>query len=172
MPAPAAGEPPAAAVSARAYLSLGANLGDRRAALEGGLAALETGGARIVRRSSLYETAPVGKTDQRPFLNIAVEVDTALGPHALLALCRRVEDAFGRTRAERWGPRTLDIDILLYDGRTVATPELTVPHPRMTERRFVLEPLLEIAPQAVLPDGRRLQPFLAAVAGQDVRRVS
>lgn len=159
-------------MSARAYLSLGANLGDRRAAIEGGLAALHGGGAAVVRRSSFYETAPVGKTDQPPFLNIAAEVATDLDPHALLALCRRVEDSFGRTRSERWGPRTLDIDVLLYDGRTVAAPELTIPHPRMTERRFVLEPLLEIAPDAALPDGRRLQPFLADVADQDVRRVA
>jgi 2-amino-4-hydroxy-6-hydroxymethyldihydropteridine diphosphokinase len=113
----------------------------------------------------------VGTTSQPPFLNIAVEVATDLDPRALLDLCLRVEDSFGRTRIERWGPRTLDVDVLLYDDRVVATPELTIPHPRLTERRFVLEPLLEIAPQAALPDGRVLRPFLAAVRDQDVRRL-
>jgi 2-amino-4-hydroxy-6-hydroxymethyldihydropteridine diphosphokinase len=159
-------------MSARAYLSLGANVGDRRVAIEGGLAALHAGGAPVVRRSSFYETAPVGKTDQGPFLNIAVEVATDLAPHDLLSLCLRVEDALGRIRIERWGPRTLDIDVLLYDGGAVATPDLTIPHPRMTERRFVLEPLLEIAPDAALPDGRRLDAFLAAVRDQAVRRLA
>lgn len=158
-------------MSARAYLSLGGNMGHRRAAIEGALAALHAGGAKVIRRSSFYETAPVGKTDQPSFLNIAVEVATDLEPHDLLALCLRIEDSFGRTRMERWGPRTLDIDLLLYDGRTVATLDLTIPHPRMTERRFVLEPLLEIAPDAALPDGRPLRSFLDGVAGQDVRRV-
>ena len=157
-------------MSARAYLSLGANVGHTRAALEGALAALHAGGAKVVRRSSFYETAPVGKTDQPSFLNIAVEVATDLDPHDLLALCLRIEDSFGRTRLERWGPRTLDIDLLLYDDMTLSTPDLTLPHPRMTERRFVLEPLLEIAPDAALPDGRRLATFLADVADQDVRR--
>jgi len=158
-------------MSGRAFLSLGANLGDRKATIGAALHALQEGAARIVRRSSFYETAPVGKTDQPWFLNMAVEVETALSPQDLLALCQRVEHALGRVRTERWGPRPIDIDILLYDGLTAASPELTIPHPRMTERRFVLVSLLEIAPDAALPDGRRLQPFLERVSDQDVRRV-
>ncbi|HXF82889.1 MAG TPA: 2-amino-4-hydroxy-6-hydroxymethyldihydropteridine diphosphokinase [bacterium] len=158
-------------MSARAFLSLGGNLGDRRATIEGALAALDRGGATVVRRSAFYETAPWGKTDQPDFLNIVVEVRTDLLPHDLLALCRRVEQAFGRTRAERWGPRTLDVDILLYDAAVLAGPELILPHPHLTERRFVLEPLLELEPHAALPDGRPLRPFLQAVSGQVVRRL-
>lgn len=156
---------------AQAFLSLGSNLGDRREALQAALRALERRGARVVRRSSLYETAPVGLTDQPAFLNLAVEVATDLTPDELLAACRRVEDDLGRVRRERWGPRTVDIDILLYDRRTVQTADLEIPHPRITERRFVLEPLLEIAPEAALPDGRRLDTLLPHVADQDVRRV-
>jgi len=158
-------------MSASAFLSLGSNLGDRRAALRAALDALERGGARVVRRSSLYETAPVGKTDQPPFLNLAVEVETRLSPAELLALCQAVEHAGGRVRRERWGPRTLDIDILLYDRLTVQTPSLAIPHPELTRRRFVLAPLLEIAPAAALPDGTPLRAFAASVADQDVRRV-
>ena len=158
-------------MSGRAFLSLGANLGDRKATIGAALHALQEGGARMMRRSSFYETAPVGKTDQPWFLNMAVEVETALSPRDLLALCQRVEHALGRVRTERWGPRPIDIDILLYDGLTAASPELVLPRPRMTERAFVLLPLLEIAPDATLPDGRRLQPFLERVSDQDVRRV-
>lgn len=156
---------------ARVFLSLGSNLGDRRAMLRSALLALEREGLRIVRRSSLYETAPVGVTGQPPFLNQAVEVETDLAPEDLLAVCQRIEGALGRVRRERWGPRTVDIDILLYDRRVVHTGSLQIPHPRLTTRRFALEPLLEIAPDAALPDGRRLHTFHPAVAAQDVRRV-
>lgn len=158
-------------MSGRAFLSLGANLGDRKATIGAALHALEEGGARMIRRSSFYETAPVGKTDQPWFLNMAVEVESALSPRDLLALCERVEHALGRVRTERWGPRPIDIDILMYDGVATATPELVLPHPRMTERAFVLLPLLEIAPDATLPDGRPVRAFLDNVSDQDVRRV-
>ena len=158
-------------MSARAFLSLGANLGDRKATIEAALQALERGGGKVVRRSSWYETAPVGKTDQPWFLNLVVEVETPLSADDLLARCQRVERNLGRVRTERWGPRTIDIDILLYDGLAMTSPHLTIPHPRMTERRFVLLPLLEIAPDAALPDGSRLRPFLEDVAEQDVRRL-
>lgn len=156
----------------QAFLSLGSNLGDRREALQAALLGLERRGVRVVRRSSLYETAPIGVTDQPPFLNLAVEVATDLTPEELLAACRRVEDDLGRVRQERWGPRTVDIDILLYDRRTVRTADLEIPHPRLTERRFVLVPLLEIAPEAALPDGRSLRTVLPRLADQDVRRVA
>lgn len=158
-------------MSARAFLSLGSNLGDRKATLMAALDALDRGGARIVRRSSFHETAPVGKTDQPRFLNLVAEVATDLAPADLLALCQSAERDLGRVRAERWGPRTVDIDILLYDRLAMQTPSLTIPHPEMTRRRFVLVSLLEIAPDATLTDGRRLDAFLGDVADQDVRRV-
>ena len=157
---------------ARAFLSLGSNRGDRRSTLEAALRALEVAGdVRIIRRSSLYETAPVGKADQPEFYNLVIEVQTALDPGELLDRCQEVERAFGRVRQERWGPRTLDLDLLLYDRRAVHTERLTVPHPEMLRRRFVLEPLLEIAPDAVLPDGALIAPHLAGVADQAVRRL-
>lgn len=157
---------------ARAFLSLGSNLGDRAEALEAALRAVEApGDVRIVRRSSLYETAPMGKTDQANFYNLVVEVETALSPGALLDRCQEIERALGRVRDGRWGPRTVDVDILLYDRRTVRTEHLTVPHPEMLRRRFVLEPLLEIAPDAALPDGAPVAPHLAWVRDQVVRRL-
>jgi len=159
-------------MSGRAFLSLGSNLGNREEMIDAALRALEEGGAAVVRRSSRYDAAPVGKTDQPRFLNLVAEVETALPPEGLLALCQRVERALGRVRTERWGPRTIDIDILMYSGVAIATPDLVLPHPRLTERAFVLRPLLEIAPEAALPDGRPLRDFLRRVAHQDVSRVT
>lgn len=157
---------------ARAFLSLGSNLGDRASTLEAALRDLEASGdVRILRRSSLYETAPVGKTDQPEFYNLVAEVETALDPAALLERCQAVERALGRVRTERWGPRTVDVDILLYGAETVRTARLIVPHPELLRRRFVLEPLLEIAPEAALPDGTPVAPHLARVAEQAVRRL-
>jgi 2-amino-4-hydroxy-6-hydroxymethyldihydropteridine diphosphokinase len=158
---------------ARVFLSLGSNLGDRRATLQNALNQLEaTAHLRVIRRSSLYETAPIGKTDQPRFLNLVVEVETALPPETLLDVLQELEAAFGRTRTIRWGPRTLDIDILLYGEATIRTPRLVVPHPEMTRRRFVIEPLLEIAPDLILPDGRPVPEVLTTVLDQDVRRAS
>jgi 2-amino-4-hydroxy-6-hydroxymethyldihydropteridine diphosphokinase len=128
----------------RAFLALGSNLGDRRRHLDGAVTAL---GERVVRASAVYETEPVGGPDgQGPYLNMVVEVDTDLDPHALLDLCHDLEAAAGRVRAERWGPRTLDVDILWVEGVTVDEPDLQIPHPRMRGRRFVMAPLAEIAP--------------------------
>ncbi len=156
----------------RAYLGLGSNQGDRAALLEDALTRLEASGrVRVTKRSSLYETAPVGRTDQPWFLNLVVEVETVLEPPHLLDLVLAVERGLGRVRVQRWGPRTVDIDILLFGTVQMQTPSLTIPHPEVTRRRFVLEPLLEIAPDAALPDGRRLDAFLAAVRDQDVRKV-
>jgi len=157
---------------AQVYLSLGSNLGDRRATLEAALRALEApGDVRITRRSSLYETVPMGKTDQPNFYNLVVEVETALSPEVLLDRCQEVERALGRVRGERWGPRTVDVDILLYDRDMVSSERLIVPHPEMLRRRFVLEPLIEIAPDAVRPDGTPIAPYLAHVRDQAVRPV-
>jgi 2-amino-4-hydroxy-6-hydroxymethyldihydropteridine diphosphokinase len=158
---------------ARALLSLGSNLGDREATLHAALHELEASGeVRVIRRSSLYATAPVGTTDQPEFYNLVVEVETLLPPEVLLDRCQAVEAQLGRVRGERWGPRTVDVDILLYDRQTVSTERLIVPHPEMLRRRFVLEPLLEIAPDAVLPDGSPIAPHLPPLAGQSVRRLA
>lgn len=158
---------------ARAYLSLGSNLGDRNAMLEEALARLSSSGRlTVVKRSSVYETEPVGFADQLWFYNLAAEVDTALSPEELLQLTKEVEQEMMRTREIRWGPRTIDIDIVLYEDVKLATDRLTIPHPEMTRRRFVLEPLHEVAPDLVLPDGRRVEQLLEDVRGQDVRKVT
>ncbi len=154
-----------------AAVGLGSNLGDREAHLRqavGGLGAL----GDVVAVSSLYETAPIGGVPQAPYLNAVAVVATSLGARALLDGLLGLEAAAGRERRERWGPRTLDCDLLLYGDATVDEPGLRVPHPRLTERRFVLEPLLEIRPAATLPDGTVLEPLLDAVAGQQVAAVA
>jgi 2-amino-4-hydroxy-6-hydroxymethyldihydropteridine diphosphokinase len=129
----------------RAFLGLGSNLGDRVGRLRAAVAALDG----VVAVSAVYETAPVGGPDQDDYLNLVVEVDTDLGARDLLAVCARLEEAAGRVRVERWGPRTLDVDILWIDGVTVDEPDLQVPHPRMSGRRFVLAPLRDLAPDLV-----------------------
>lgn len=136
---------------ANAYLSLGSNLGDRLGYLREAARLLAERGVRPVRASSVYETAPVGVTGQPPFLNAVIQVETDLTPPGLLEATQSVERALGRERSVRWGPRTLDIDILLYDGQHVDLPGLQIPHPRMHQRRFVLLPLLELQPDAVIP---------------------
>jgi 2-amino-4-hydroxy-6-hydroxymethyldihydropteridine diphosphokinase len=136
---------------ARAFLGLGSNLGDRRARLGEAVRALPD----VVAVSQLYETEPVGgPPGQGPFLNLVVELDTELGARQLLEVARRLESAAGRRRQVRWGPRTLDVDVLLVGEEVVEEPDLVVPHPRMWERRFVLEPLAELAPELVSPDMR------------------
>lgn len=157
-------------VEERVFLSLGSNLGDREANLVAALRLLDAEGVRLVRQSSWYETEPVGFTEQPRFLNLVVEVRTGLDPLGLLRCAQRVELALGRVRGVRWGPRTVDVDVLLYGRRVVRTPELVVPHPRMRERAFVLVPLCEIAPDLVLPDGTPVVALLAAVADQRVQR--
>lgn len=132
----------------RAFLGLGSNLGDRRAHLRTAVASLPG----VVAVSDVYETDPVGGPAQGRFLNLVVELDIELDARALLGVCHRIESAAGRVRDVRWGPRTLDVDILWIDGVTVDEPDLQVPHPRMTERRFVLAPLAELAPDLV-PEG-------------------
>jgi 2-amino-4-hydroxy-6-hydroxymethyldihydropteridine diphosphokinase len=134
-----------------AYLSIGTNLGDRHANLQRALAGLSTGGADVRRVSSIYNTEPVGYTDQPWYLNIAAEVETDLPPLDLLCLCRRIEEAAGRTRPFPDAPRVIDLDILLYADMIVDEPELQIPHPRMVERKFVLLPLVEIAPGLIHP---------------------
>ena len=137
----------------RAYLALGSNLGDRRAYLQQAVDALATiPGVRVVAVSPVYETAPVGGPPQDAYLNAVVSIDTELDPHALLALAQGIERAAHRERKEHWGPRTLDIDVLLYGDLQIDTPDLVVPHPRMWERGFVLAPLRDLAPALVDAD--------------------
>jgi 2-amino-4-hydroxy-6-hydroxymethyldihydropteridine diphosphokinase len=136
---------------ARAYIGLGSNLGDREARLRAALRALRAAGVVILRTSRFVETLPVGRTDQPNFLNAAAALDTDLSARDLLDLLLRIESSLGRVRAERWGPRSLDLDLLLYEDQVIREAGLEVPHPRMHERRFVLEPLAEIAPDARHP---------------------
>lgn len=129
----------------QALIGVGANLGDRWAALTGAAKRLgETPGIFAVETSPVFETEPVGLTDQPLFLNAAIGVETTLTPEELLATLLALEQEFGRVRRERWGPRTLDLDLLMYEGETRATVTLTLPHPRMLERGFVTVPLREL----------------------------
>ena len=168
------GAPPCEGAVWTCYLSLGANLGARAQALREALRRLaQLPGTRLSRASSFYETAPWGKTDQPPFLNGAARLSTHLVPEALLAACQEIERALGRVRHEHWGARTLDID-LGYGVRggqavRVATPRLTLPHPYLLERAFVLVPLAEIAPTLVLA-GRPIAAWCEENGAQQVRR--
>lgn len=140
-----------------AYLGLGSNLGDRLASLQAAVEALHADPrTTVLAVSSVYQTAPVGGPEQEDFLNIAVRVATRRSPLKLLRLCQEVEATLGRERTVRWGPRTIDIDVLLYGPRTVATRSLEIPHPRLAERPFALIPLIEVAPGEALPDGTTL----------------
>ena len=145
-----------------AYVGLGANLGDRDASIGDALRLLaERPGVTVTAVSSLRETDPVGRLDQPRFLNGAAELDTTLRPQALLAALLDVEQELGRVRGERWGPRTIDLDLLLYGAERIDEPGLTVPHPRLHERRFALEPLAELAPNLDVPGRGRVSDLLA-----------
>lgn len=133
-----------------ADLGLGSNLGARFELLQAAVDGLVAGGCRVVGVSRVYETAPVGGPEQGPYLNAVVRVETDLDPWELLALAHTLEDGAGRVREERWGPRTLDIDLLRYEGFESADPALTVPHSRMHERAFVLVPLADVDPHVSL----------------------
>jgi len=145
----------------RAFLGLGTNLGDRRANLAAALEALAAAGD-LVAVSRVYETDPVGGPEQQDFWNLVVELDTDDSPEALLERCRELEAAAHRVRTVRFGPRTLDVDVLLVEGEVRATEELTVPHPRMFERRFVMAPLADLAPDLATEE-------LLAASGGEVR---
>jgi 2-amino-4-hydroxy-6-hydroxymethyldihydropteridine diphosphokinase len=149
-----------------AFLGLGSNIGDRLDSLQRAVDRLHaTAGISVVDVSSVYETEPVGGPEQEAFLNMAVGVATRRGPWRLLRGCRAVERELGRARdGVRWGPRTIDVDILLYEQRIVALPGLEIPHPRLAERPFALVPLIELAPGVTLPDGRTLTQALTELA--------
>ena len=139
-----------------AYLALGSNLGDRLATLQRAVNLLGgRDGIDVVRSSRVFETVPVGPP-QPPYLNAVLEIATELEPRALLDACLGVEAELGRERLERWGPRTLDVDVLTYDALEVHEPDLEIPHPRMHERGFVLVPLGELTHDPMLPGGRTL----------------
>ncbi len=132
------------------YIALGSNMGDKMATCRRALDLLGRAG-RVTKVSSFYRTEPVGYPNQEDFINAVAELETSLSPLALLAACHVIEDDLGRSRLLQWGPRTIDLDILLYGDQVVNNSELTIPHPLMAERRFVLVPLCEIAPQAKHP---------------------
>ncbi len=140
----------------RTFIGVGSNLGDRRAHLRDAVDSLPN----VVAVSPVYETDPVGGPTQGPYLNLVVELDTDLDPHALLRVCHRIEAAANRVRDQRWGPRTLDVDIIWMDGVAIDDERLTIPHPRWRDRRFVLVPLRDLAPELVsandidMADGR------------------
>ena len=145
-----------------AYIGLGANLGDRKENLRAALERLR--GLGPLRVSSFHDTEPVGVIDQPSFLNAAAELETDLPARELLSRLLEIERDLGRERAEetRWGPRPIDLDLLVYGDETIDDVGLTVPHPRLAERRFALEPLHELAPDLTLPDGRRIRDLLDA----------
>ena len=133
----------------RVFLGLGSNVGDRRGHLRTAVETLRDPAFGLVGVSPVYETDPVGGPEQGRYLNLVVELDSDRSPRDLLGICHRLEAAAGRVRAERWGPRTLDVDLLWVDGVEVDEDDLTVPHPRMAQRRFVLAPLRDLAPDLV-----------------------
>lgn len=154
-----------------AYLSLGSNLGDRLANLRAAIAALRSPELNVARLSSVYETEPQDLKAQPWFLNLVAEIETAVFPRALLGRMQRIELDLGRRRGVAKGPRPIDIDILLYGKFVIDMPGLTVPHPRLAERRFVLEPLAELAPELRHPVTRKqVREMLASTLHQSVRR--
>jgi len=155
------------------YLSLGSNVGDRESNLRQAIRLLESQG-QVVSVSSVYETEPVEFTDQPWFLNCALALETDQSPPQLMAGLLNIEQEMGRRRLQKKGPRIIDMDILLFGDAIVNTPELTIPHPAIAQRRFVLEPLAEIAPEVRHPVWKRtIQELLEALpAGQTVRRVA
>lgn len=155
----------------RAAIALGSNLGDRIDHLQVAVVALAACG-EVEAVSSVYETAPVGGPEQGPYLNAVAVVETDLEPHELLDGLLRIEQEAGRERTTRWGPRTLDLDLILYGDRMIDDERLTVPHPRFALRRFVLEPLAEVWPDAATPDGGSVAALLPFVQDQNVSRIN
>jgi len=155
----------------RAVLALGANLGDRVAALQSAVDAL-AGAGKVLAVSGVYQTAPVGGPEQPDYCNAVVVLETALQPMALLDVAHSIEAAAGRVRLERWGPRTLDVDIIAYDDVVSSDPVLTLPHPRAHVRGFVLAPWAEVSPDATLAGHGRIADLLDTVERSGVRRMN
>lgn len=157
---------------AKAIVGIGANLGDAVAQVRSAIGAVATlPGTSLVAASSLYRTAPVGYPAQPDFVNAAALIETNLAPRALLDALQAVEARFGRSRAFKDAPRTLDLDLLLYDGRVIDEPGLVVPHPRLHERAFALAPVVEIDPECVIPGRGPAKQWLARCAGQPIERL-
>lgn len=158
---------------ASALIALGGNVGDVRAAFESAIPGIcEKAQARLIARSSDYATPPWGDDQQPPYVNACIEIETGYAPHALLAVLHEIERTHGRDRSleQRFGPRTLDLDLLAYDDRALDTPTLTLPHPRLFERAFVLVPLAEIAPDRAIV-GRTARYALATVSTDGIRKL-
>ena len=155
-----------------AVIGIGANIGNPREQVDAAFSALANlPDTRVLQRSSLYRSAPVGKTDQPDFVNAAALITTSLKPRELLVKLLDIEHNNGRKRSIKNGPRTLDLDLLTYGGRIMAEPGLSVPHPRMHERRFVLDPLVEIAPDCMIPGRGPARDWLAKTLDQNVERL-
>lgn len=153
------------------YLSIGSNLGHRKYYLNGAIKSLlENPHITVVNVSSYYETEPYGVPDQAKFLNAVVEIKTSLLPQELLGFIQEVEEKFARERKEKWGPRTLDIDILLYAERQICEPNLKIPHPYLEKRAFVLVPLAELKPELILPSGQGIRAALKGLQ-EDVQGI-
>jgi 2-amino-4-hydroxy-6-hydroxymethyldihydropteridine diphosphokinase len=151
----------------RAHVGLGSNLGDRMANLDAAVRAMDADElSHVMAVSKVYETEPVGGPPQDPYLNAVAVLETDRDPRSLLGLLLAVESLLGRVRTERWGPRTADLDLLLYDGPPINEPDLVVPHPRLRERGFVLVPLLDADPLAALPGGETVIEILAKLGPQ------
>ena len=160
-------------MSGRAFIALGSNLQDPATQVRRALEQLpQLPGTRVTRQSSLYRTAPVGYDNQPDFINAAAEITTTLAPLALLRALLQLEASFGRERPFPNAPRVLDLDLLLYDEQVMRTPELTLPHPRLHERGFVLVPLAEIAPDLEIPGKGRVADLLQACDGRGVEKIT
>lgn len=166
---------PTTSTESLAYLGLGSNMGEREAQISTALDALDRlPDTKVLRKSPLYESKPWGKTDQPDFLNMVAEISTRLAPHTLLSHCQNIEKGQGREDGEKWGPRPIDVDILLFGDRRIRTATLVLPHARMWERHFVLRPLADLLPNLVSPDGTPLDQMLQKdeIAGQEVKAYS
>lgn len=156
----------------KAYLGLGSNIGERKENIDSAIDLISSHEkTKLLQVSSYYETEPVGYKDQDWFLNVVLEIDTTLKPYELLEFCGEIEEKLKRKRIIRWGPRTIDVDILLYEGFNSEDERLTVPHPRMTERAFVMVPLYEIAPNTKI-NNKDIGEIMKNFAGEEIRKIN
>lgn len=152
-------------------MGLGSNIGNRESYLRAAVKLLKANNSIDVKKiSGVYESSPLGYTNQRAFLNAVVEIETSFSPADLFKVCRLIEEFLKRKRDIKWGPRTIDIDILLFGNEEISTPSLTIPHSEMTKRNFVLAPLLEIAPHLKLPNGDQIADYLVVLPAGGIER--